>query len=291
MKQPHDRLDPEQQEQVDQALAQARAALGGVTRAGCLGMIFRGFLRSLIPRWRFRGRKLAYFLIGLLIAALSVVTCSAGVDLTSMTAEYGEPVPATREAARRFLERSGTALQSASASGRFHLTVSEAEATSALSLGLAIPELMRAMNTVPAEEVQGIDDIAEIRRMLREREARERGPRTFRQRIAELLDPHLRTGDVQVRFTGNGQIVIAGYVQAWRWQQPALVVFAPRARSGELQLDFVKGRLGRLPAPAWAFDQLGRLVASLILLGRDHAEISEITVEEGRLTFEASVSG
>ncbi|MGD8866443.1 MAG: hypothetical protein PVI01_02420 [Gemmatimonadales bacterium] len=291
LKQPHHDLDPQQQEQVEQALAQARAALGGVSRAGCLGMIFRGFLRSLIPRWRFRGRKLAYFLIGLLVAALSVVTCSAGVDLASLTAEYGEPVPATKVAARRFLEHTGAALQSASGGGRFRMTVSEAEATSALSLGLAIPELTRAMQTVPAEDVQGIEDISELRRMLREREAQERQPRTFRQRLAALLDPHLRTGDVQVRFTGSGQIVVAGYVQAWRWQQPALVVFAPHARSGELELDFVKGRLGRLPAPAWAFDQLGRLVASLILLGGDYAEISELTVDEGRLTFEASVGG
>lgn len=291
MKGPNHDLDPEQREQLEQALAQAQVALGSVTRAGCLGMIFRGFLRSLVPRWRFRGRKLAFFLVGLLVAGLSVVTCSAGVDLTSLTAEYGEPVPATREAAQRFLGRTAEALQAAAASRRFRLTVSETEATSALSLGLAMPELMRAMNSVPAEEIQGIDDIGEIRTMLRQREAQQRESRTFRERLAALLDPRLRTGDVQVHFTADGQVAVAGYVQAWHWQQPALVVFAPRARSGELQLDFVKGRLGRLPAPAWAFDKLGSLVASLILLGGDYAEISELTVQEGRLTFEASVTG
>lgn len=287
----HD-LDPEQRAQVEQALAQAQAALGSVTRAGCLGMVFRGFLRSLVPRWRFRGRRLALLLVGLLVAGLSVVTCSAGVDLASLTAEYGEPVPATREAAQRLLVRSGEAIQTAAASRLFRLTISETEATSALSLGLAIPELMRAMQTVPAEEIQGIEDIGELRTTLRQREAQKRESRTvtFKERLAGLLDPRLRTGDVQVRFTGSGQVVVAGYVQAWRWQQPALVVFAPHARSGELRLDFVKGRLGRLPAPAWAFDKLGGLVASLILLGDDHAEITELTVEQGRLTFEASVA-
>ena len=95
---------------------------------------------------------------------------------------------------------------------------------------------------------------------------------------------------MQVRFTGAGEIVVAGYVQAWRFKQPALVVFAPRARSGTLELDFVKGRLGRLPAPSWAFDLLGRLAASLILQGRDYAEISNLTVAPGRLTFEARVT-
>ena len=93
---------------------------------------------------------------------------------------------------------------------------------------------------------------------------------------------------MQVRFTGSGDVVVAGYVQAWGWRQPGLVVFAPRAQRGVLELDFVKGRLGRMPAPAWAFDMLGRLVASLILLGDDYAEISDLTVTEGRLAFEAT---
>ena len=290
LEEPQHGLDPEQQKQMEEALRRARATLGGVSRVGCLGLIFRGFLRSLIPRWRFRGRKLVVFLIGVLIAGLSVVTCSAGVDLASLTAEYGEPVPATREAARRFLVRSGKALQRASSSGRLRLTVSETEATSALSLGLAIPELMRAMETMPPEEIQGIDDVDKLREVLRQREAEGRESRGWRERIAAALDPRLRTGDVQVRFTGDGEIVVAAYVQAWRWQQPALVVFAPHARSGELELDFVRGQLGRLPAPVWAFDRLGGLVSSLILLGRDYAEISNLTVEDGRLTFEASVT-
>jgi hypothetical protein len=126
--------------------------------------------------------------------------------------------------------------------------------------------------------------------VLREREATARDSMSFRQRVAALFDPRIRTGDVQVRFTGQGEIVLAGYVEAWRFRQPALVVFAPRARSGELELNFVKGQLGRLPAPAPAFDLLGKLVASLILQGRDYAEISHLQVQQGRLTFEAVVA-
>jgi hypothetical protein len=232
-----------------------------------------------------------YLVIGLLVVVASITTCSAGVDLASLTAEYGDPVPTSTDAARRFVERTAAAVQSAAASRRLSISVSESEATSALSLGLMMPELMRAMETMPAEEIQQAKDIEEVRELIREHEAVEPGSRTLGQRVAALLDPRLRTGDVQVRFTGNGEIVIAGYVHAWRWRQPALVVFAPSARAGELQLDFVKGRLGRLPAPAWAFDLLGNLVTSLILMGQDYAEISNLTVTEGRLTFEATVTG
>jgi hypothetical protein len=226
----------------------------------------------------------------MLVVVLSVATCSAGVNLQNLTAEYGAPVPATTDAAQRFVQRTAAAIQNAPTSRRLRITVSQTEATSALSLGLMMPELMRAMETLPAEQVQQAGDIKSLRAMLRDHETAQRENRTFRDKVAGVFDPRLRTGDVQVQFTGNGEIVMAGYVQAWRWKQPALVVFAPRARSGELELDFVKGRLGRLPAPAWAFDLLGRLAASLILQGQDYAEISNLTVQDGRLTFEARVT-
>ncbi len=199
-------------------------------------------------------------------------------------------MPATTNAARQFIERTTAAVQNASTNRRFRITISEGEATSVLSLGLMTPELMRAMETMSAEEIQQANDIEGLRAILRERDASARENRTLWQRFAGLFDPRLRTGDVQVQFTGNGEIVVAGYVQAWRWQVPALVVFAPHQRSGELELDFVQGKLGRLPAPAGAFNMLGGLVASLLLQGRDYAELSNITVEEGRLTFEAAIT-
>ena len=286
----HPALTPEQREQIAQATTRARSALGRVTRGGVILWILRGLFGSVTRRLRFTGRRLKFLGIGLAVAVLSVVTCSAGVDLPSLTAEYGPPVPATKEAAQRVITRSFTAAQGATASRRIRITMTETEATSALSLGLMLPELMRAMESLPAEQVQQAPDLEALRVLIREHEEAMRGQRTFWQRVVGLLDPQLRTGDVQVQFTAAGEIVIAGYVQAWWFQQPALVVFAPRARRGELELDFVKGRLGRLPAPVWAFDLLGRHLAALILRGRDYAEISNLTVGDGRLTFEAAVT-
>ncbi len=288
-KDPRESLTPEQQEQVNQALTTARAALRGVSRLGLLGLAARGAVKSVVRFPRIRGRKLAFLAIGLTVAVLSIATCSAGVNLQSLTSEYGEPVPATRDAAQRLVKRTATALQAAAASRRFRITIAEAEATSTLSLGLMMPELMRALETLPPEQLQQAGDIEGLRTMLRERESAQREERSLTERLVAILDPRLRTGDVQVRFTGEGHIVIAGYVQAWRWQQPALVVFAPRAGAGDLELDFVRGRLGRLPAPAWAFDRLGGLISSLILQGRDYAEITNLAVEAGHLTFEASL--
>jgi hypothetical protein len=283
-------LTPEQHEQFEKALGRAGQALGRMSRVGCLGYLFRTFFRSFFRFPRIRRRNLAKVGIGLLIMVSSLVTCSAGVNLTNLTAEYGDPVPASVSAARRFVERAARAFQSGTSSRSFRITVSEVEATSALSLGLMIPELTMAMDSAPPATFQRTDDIGQLRRALREQRKARLAGRSFREKLATLFDPDIHTGDVQVHFTGNGEIVMAGYVEAWRWRQPALVVFAPRARSGELQLNFLSGKLGRLPAPAFAFNALGDLAASLILQGRDYAEISNLTVSDGRLTFEVRIT-
>jgi hypothetical protein len=69
-----------------------------------------------------------------------------------------------------------------------------------------------------------------------------------------------------------------------------MFVVAPSARSGELELDFVQGRLGRVPAPAFVFDLLGAAIARTVLLGREYAEVAELTVGAGTLSFEGRVA-
>jgi hypothetical protein len=260
------------------------ASAGGVLLALARGIARRSTRRTL-RRQRRRLPRLRLLVFGLAIMLLSITTCSAGVDLASLTAEYGPAVPANRDAARRFVERVATAVRTAPASRQLRIEITDVEATSALSLGLMMPELMQAMETMTAEEVQRFDDLAELREHLRARTTTRDDNATVFRRIGAILDPRIRSGDVQVRFTAGGEIVMAGYIQAWRWQQPALVVFAPRARSGELELDFRRGRLGRVPAPERAFDRLAGLATSVILQGREYAEITELTVEDGRLTF------
>lgn len=287
---------PEQEraaEALDDAMETVRehaGAAGGVGLAGLAGGMVLGRVRRHLRLPRLRGRLLRRFAFGLLIVVSSAATCSFGVDPASLTASYGDPVPASTEDAARVLTRGVEALQRAPESGSLRLTVTESEATSALSLGLMMPELMRAADRIPREEIQQAPDLEALReRIWREADAQREemaGHLSLRQRVLLKLDPRIRTGDVQVRFQDSGEVVVAGYVQAWRFRQPGVVVVAPRASGGELSLDFVSGRLGRLPMPELVFDWLGRLVASAVLLGRDHAEVTEITVGQGTLTFE-----
>jgi hypothetical protein len=295
-----DDLTPDQQraaEAVRKALETFRERAGGrAAGAGiglglgalALGVLRRRFLRApRLGRRRLPRGRLRVFGIGALVVVLSVATCSAGVDTASLTAGYGPPVPASTESARRLIEKTTVALQGMSGSRALSLSVTESEATSALSLGLMMPELMRAAERIPAAEIQQISDLDALRVRIEREERDMRAARLARAPLAERLlaglDPRLRAGDVQVRFRPSGEVVVAGHVQAWRFRQPALFVVAPHGRSGELQLDFVEGRLGRLPLPEPVFDLLGRAVASAILLGRDYAEISDLTVGDGTL--------
>lgn len=250
-------------------------------------------VRSTLGRFlrfpRFLGRRMKVFVFGLLIVVLSVTTCALGVDPASLTASYGDPVPATADAAIRFAEKGASAFERLPESRTMRLTITESEATSALSLGMMLPELMRAMGRIPVEELRGTSDLDVLRERVWQAESAVRdsllATRPLPYRIIEKLDPRLRTGAVQVRFQESGQVVVGGYVQAWRFRQPLMFVVAPRARSGELDLDFVEGRLGRLPAPAFVFDMLGGLLARAVLLGRDYAEVSELSVGPGELRF------
>jgi hypothetical protein len=266
------------------------AAIGGAGLGAFLGGLLLRRTRRSAERAGFTRRLLRRFGWGILIVVLSFATCSYGVDTANLTAAYGDPVPATREDASRVLTRGAEALRSAPDARSLRLTLTESEATSALNLGLMLPELMRAADRIAQEEIQQAPDLEALRDRVREEVDAQRAELAGRlglaQRILMRLDPQIRTGDVQVRFEGSGEVVVAGYVQAWKVKLPGLFVVAPHASDGELSLDFVSGRLGRLPLPEFAFDALGRAMASAILLGRDRAQVSEITVGDGTLTFE-----
>lgn len=258
--------------------------LGGVPRpAG-------GVLR--FPR--LLGGRLKVIAFGLLIVLLSVTTCSFGVDAATLTESYGPPVPASAEAAISFAAKGAAAMEGFAEGNTLRLDVTESEATSALSFGMMLPELVTTLGRIPPEEIRAATDLEALRERVRQEQQAIRDSVLAElpvvARILDKLDPRIRTGDVQIRFQESGQVVVAGFVQAWRFRQPAMFVVAPSARSGELELDFVQGRLGRVPAPAFVFDLLGAAIARTVLLGREYAEVAELTVGAGTLSFEGRVA-
>ena len=240
---------------------------------------------------RSRGRWL--LLVGALFAAALAATCTAAMDRSAVMAEYGEPTPVSTAAAADVFSRGATALQELPDSGLLRVTLTEEEATSALGLGLMLPELVRAMETVSPDEIGGTASLDEIRRRLRTRvlasDATSVAPTTLAGRLAALLDPRLAVEEAQVRFSDSGNVVLAGSIRAWRWRQPALAVVMPTVEEGRLRLDFARVQLGRILAPTWLFDRLARVVPPERILGARYTELTQLEVGDGTLTLEGRI--
>ena len=244
------------------------------------------FLR--LPRLRFG--CLSALLLGLAAIVLGLIRCSGGESLDTLMAEYGPPVPVSEAAAQRLVTKVARAVETGASTRRVELTITEREATSALALGAEISEALQVLPTMTPEEVARARERGTLRDILTGEPPPDR-QRGLMARIRSALRPRIGLREPQVRFLDNGQIVVAGYLRAWRWRLPALLIVAPRAQHGELELDFVKGRLGRVPAPEWVFDRVGTMLSSLILMGQDYAEITTLRVGEGRLLFAGVVKG
>jgi hypothetical protein len=231
----------------------------------------------------------------LALLVLLALVCSAGSTALGLgfassesRAELpsdGAPIATSPQAAARFVQKLNTAGERAVDTRQLSLTVTESEVTSFLNLASLltgqVPGLasLESLDGVPA--LQGTGEAAQLTEwldLLRTQEG------------LKDLDPSnlsLRLGikEPEVRFKANGQIVVRGYVSVLFWRWPIRVVVAPRASQGELVLDFVEGRLGRIGMPEVVFDLLGKGVARAILAGREFAEVSQLRVDAGQLVI------
>ena len=73
-------------------------------------------------------------------------------------------------------------------------------------------------------------------------------------------------------------------------EDPAQINFTPKPE-GVGNPHFLSGQLGRLPLPEFAFDFVGGLVARTILMGQGVAEITELSVGDGTLSFAGRRTG
>ena len=227
-----------------------------------------------------------------LAAVLLLAGCARPAFLQSELPDDGPPIQPTQEAALRFVEKVADAGQGGIQTGQTSITVTQAEVTSFLSIGAQIAEqLQQYQNIETLNDLAQIENIEGLQVEGLEGAALKRWQELARNREGagslRLPDLSLRLAiqEPQVYFKGNGQIIVRGYGQVRSVRQPLRIVIAPRAREGELVLDFVEGKLGPIPLPEGLFDLVGRALSKAILTGQEYAEISEITVSEGTLTL------
>jgi hypothetical protein len=249
----------------------------------------------------------------LLVVALLLVGCRRPAFLDAKLPDDGPEIKPTQTSALRFVEKVTAAGQNGVQSGQTSLTLTEAEVTSFLSISAQLAQVMQV-----AEGIDNPQDLSQLQDLDLEGlnldglnlEGLEGAPgaealdNEALRRWQDLLGKReglggLRLPDLslrlaikepQVYFKANGQIIVRGYGQVRDVRQPLRVVVAPRAREGELVLDFVEGDLGPVPLPEGLFDVIGKGLARVILAGQNWASIDEITVREGTLTLRGQYS-
>jgi hypothetical protein len=172
--------------------------------------------------------------------------------------------------------------------GESTLTITQEEATSFLTIGAQLVQQVQQYQQIESlgdlselQDIEGLDEIEGLQQWRELAQKREGLP------DIRLPDPRLRLTiqEPLVYFKENGHIIVRGYGAIRNRRQPVRVVVAPRAVDGELELDFVEGKLGPLPLPEALFDLVGDLLVQAILAGREYVEITEITVRSGTLTI------
>lgn len=225
----------------------------------------------------------------LLTAALACsLPSSEGAELP----DDGPPVAVSRAAAISFVTKVISIGGQASTAQSVRFRITQEEVTSALAYGSDLAAYAQGgpvfeglgnldLGDLPTEELP-----AEAQRFRQLAESLNRATGSEEGGARGLISLfRLRLEDPQVYFKSDGRMIVRGVGRLARWRQPLRVVIAPRAREGEIELDFVEGQLGALPLPEFLFDPLGELLGQALLAGQDYAAITELTVADGTLTF------
>jgi len=250
----------------------------------------------------FSFRRVFFFAV---MIALFTTGCALGGEQSAVLPNDGPPIPVSQDAAVSFAQKTLSSTESTGSGGEIHFTVTQQEVTSALSIG---SQLLNYSQGGPIFEgipgLEGIEGTQELEGLLDSQGSQVLEGSDVPPQIIDLLkniqsegenglnlpDIRLKLEEPQVYFKGDGRIILRGYGRILRWRLPIRMVIAPHAAQGELALDFVEGQIGTLPMPEFLFDPLGKLLARVLLSGREYAEISELSVREGSLTFSGRLS-
>lgn len=239
------------------------------------------------------------------VPAILFAGCALNSGESAGLPDDGPPVPVSQDAAVRFAQKTMGATAQTESGDVMRFTVTQEEATSALWIGSLLFSSSREkpdFQGIPA--LEGIKDVQDLNKILESQSNDVLDGSEIPPQILDLLrnlnkergegldipDIRLKLEDPQVYFKGNGRIILRGVGHFLRWRLSMRVVIAPRASRGELVLDFVEGQIGSLPMPEFVFDPMGSLLSRVLLSGREYAEIIELKVEAGTLTFAGRLS-
>lgn len=231
------------------------------------------------------------YLVAAVLLTLSTLACTLPGGSEASLPDDGPPVAVSQKAASSFAAK---ALASTENSGTLSFTITQEEATSAVAISVQLMTLSK--DNPLLEEFGGIPEQIDLDQMTEDLEVTPEIEALLKRfsgsdgQDRNLTNLRLGLDEPQIYFKEDGRMILRGYGLLGNWRLPLRVVTKPQAAHGELELDFVEGQIGRLPLPEFLFDPLGKLLSRMLLAGQDYAEISQLTVSPGTLTFTGRVN-
>lgn len=195
----------------------------------------------------------------LVLVLIALVACSQGDPFP----DDGPAISVSEDAAFHLLEKSAQAASTAADTGASSITITQEEITSVLGLAVSVPDKLNDYQKQLAAQDPSLEQLPNIGDTM----------------VLSLLK------EPQVYFKDDGTLVLRGRIEFQGQVQPFRFVSRPSGQSGELKLDFVEGRIGAVNMPQTVFNQIGNLLAKVILLGQRWAEITDLHVDAGSMTI------
>lgn len=192
-------------------------------------------------------------------------------------------VKVSQGAALQLVNKLIASLKTAASGGRFTITVTQEEVTSALALGTHLNAVTQRMSTLTPEQAQKVNDLDGLLAL-----SDNDDPLADGFQLSDLK-PTINLKSPQIRFLADGNIELTGFFRLWLWYFPLNIVFAPRADNGNMELDFVSGKVGSIPVPEGVVDWLGEQLVRALGLVDDYVSLDTIKVTDGRMTLSGRV--
>ena len=237
------------------------------------------------------GSRFTRFLRRRMVPILVVVAVLVGLFVVTSGASLpddGEPITVSADDALAFARKVTEAAGDATSSKAVSLTVTEREVTSFLAIASLLSgelenvggsgdlsELMTLGDAIPAGDIGSVDNWKDL-------VGSQGGIGSV---LTRGLDLRVAIREPEVRFTGDGEVIIRGYGKVAFISVPARLVVKPQIVDGQVDFGLVEGQFGRLPLPGAMANLAESAVERALLAGYDIASVEQISVSDGTMRF------
>jgi len=228
-------------------------------------------------------RHMTPIIIGVVVlAAVFFITIGASLP------DDGEPIAVSGDAAISLANKIKTSVGDAPGTKTVTISVTDQEVTSFLAIASLLSGQIQQqggsgnLNQIDILGSSSEADVASWQDLINSQGG-------FGSILTKGIELGVTIKDPEVRFTGEGAIIVRGYGKIGPLSVPARAVVVPRIVDGALELEIIEGQLGRLPLPGGMSNLVADGIEKALLAGRNVATVSQLDVSNGVVVFTGTV--